>query len=373
MNKLPENQEQEKTKKRTWLRPVLLLAGPILVVLVGAVVYLTGGRYVSTDDAYIKATRASIAAQVSGPIVQVAVKQNAQVAAGALLFKIDDGQYRNALARADAQLVSVRGDIESAKASYRQKEEETRLARTTLSFAEKEFDRQQTLARQNAAPITKLDDAQKARDLAQQQLAVPAQQMAQIRAKLDGDPTLPAESISTYESAKATRDAAALDLARTEVHAPFDGIASQVPDLGDYVNAGQPVMAVVASRDIWVEANFKETDLTNVQPGQAVTVKLDTYPDREWRGRVESISQATGAEFAIIPPQNATGNWVKVVQRIPVRVAVDMATKDPAFRAGMSANVEIDTQHRREMPHWAQAMVDLFGGPVPAQAADNPQ
>ncbi len=172
----------------------------------------------------------------------------------------------------------------------------------------------------------------------------------QIRARLGGDLDRPVTEQAAYLAAKSMRDAAALDLEHTVVRAPFDGIASKVPTLGQYVQPGAPVMTVVADHDMWIEANYKETDLTHVAVGQPVDISLDTYPDRHWRGRVESISQATGAEFSVIPAQNATGNWVKVTQRIPVRIAIERRADDPELRSGMSAIVDIDTGHERPRP-----------------------
>ena len=188
----------------------------------------------------------------------------------------------------------------------------------------------------------------------------------QIRARLGGDLDRPATEQAAYLAAKSSRDAAALELEHTVVRAPFDGIASKVPTLGQYVQPGAPVMTVVADHDMWIEANYKETDLTHVAVGQPVDISLDTYPDRHWRGRVESISQATGAEFSVIPAQNATGNWVKVTQRIAVRIAIEMHSDDPSLRSGMSAIVDIDTGHERPAPGWVRALLPSR----PAFAAD---
>jgi membrane fusion protein (multidrug efflux system) len=321
---------------------------------------LTGGRFVETDDAYVKATRVTISPEVSGTIVEIAVRENAQVAMDDVLFRLDDRPFRAALDKAEAQLRTTYGDIESLKASYREKEESLQLAQTTEAYSEKEYRRQSTLLQQGAVPAQKLDDTRHNLDVARQQIAINREQLSQIRARLDGDPSLPTEQMSAYKEAKAMRDTAALNLEHTVVKAPFAGIASQVPDPGQFVSAGGAVMSVVAARNVWVEANFKETDLTYVQPGQHVEIHVDTYPDHIWSGHVESVSQATGAEFSVIPPQNATGNWVKVVQRIPVRIAVEARENDPVLRTGMSTAVEIDTQRQRAMPEWTRAVLSWF-------------
>lgn len=339
------------------LRRVLLVAGPLLVLAAGGYFYFTGGRYVSTDNAYVGADNVTVSAQVAGPIVEVAIRENQHVEAGEVLFRIDDKPFKVALDRAEAALQATRDDIGSLKAQYRQATEELKVAHTNSDFAEREFKRQEALARTNVVSASKLDDARHRRDVAAQQIAVAGQQIAQLRARLGGDPDTPVESQAAYLQAKSAVAAAALDLDHTAVRASFAGVASNKPQLGAYVTPGDAVMSVVADEGIWVEANFKETDLTNVVPGESVTVSVDTYPDHEWSGTVESISQATGAVFSVIPPQNATGNWVKVVQRIPVRIALSDVRDGPPLRSGMSTEVEIDTGSRHRLRHLVHAVL----------------
>jgi membrane fusion protein (multidrug efflux system) len=346
-------------RRRRTVRRALLTLAPLLVIAAAAYLYLTGGRYVGTDNAYVKVDTVSVSPEVSGPIVAVDVAENQRVTAGQALFRIDDAPFRLALARAEAQLQSTRTDIESLKASYRQKQAEIALARTNEAYAKQEFDRQAALVQSNAVSRARYDEARHNFDAARQQIAVVQQQLAQILAQLAGEADIAAEAHPSYLNARAERDRAALDLARTVVRASIPGIAGRKPVVGQYVKAGDPAMTVVADRNAWIEANFKETDLTYVRPGQTVTIAVDTYPGHALAGTVESISQATGAEFAILPPQNATGNWVKVVQRIPVRIAVAVHDGDPPLRAGMSTDVEIDTGRRRALPaplrtalHW---------------------
>jgi len=354
--------------RRRWLRRFLLLLGPLVVAIVGGYAYFTGGRYVSTENAYVKADKVMVAAEVSGLIVDVAVRENQHVARGDVLFRIDDRPFRINLARAEAQLQSERAEIEEKKASYRQKAEERKLAYINKNYAEHEFKRQSILARKRVASEVRLDEASHNLDVARQAIRVIEQEMAQTRAWLVGDPDISVEHHPLYLKAKAARDDAILDLEHTLVRAPFAGVVSKKPEPGQYVTAGAAVMSIVADTGIWIDANYKETDLTHVRSGQPVTIHVDTYPDRQWQGTVESISQATGAEFSIIPPQNATGNWVKVVQRIPVRIAVKTKEHDPALRAGMSTSIEIDTGHRRSLPGLLRTARSWFGGASGANA-----
>nr|MBO2515599.1 hemolysin D [Gammaproteobacteria bacterium] len=352
---------------RPWLRVLLLLLGPVLVLAVGGYFYYTGGRYVATENAYVKADIAVISAEVSGPIVRVDVHENQRVAAGDVLFVIDDRPYRVALERADAQLRAVTALIESLRAQYRQRLEELELARADYEFAERELSRMVALAKDRLTSDEAVDRARHDLDSAALRIEIVQRGLEQLLAQLGGSLEGDITEQASYQAMKAARDAAALDLERTVVRAPFDGIASKVPVVGRYVAPGAAVMSVVANGRTWIEANYKETELTYVCSGQRVEIRIDTYPDRVWHGRVESISQATGAEFSVIPAQNATGNWVKVIQRIPVRIAVDDADAGPPLRTGMSAVVEIDTGHRRPLPRFLR-----FGNEAVADALDAP-
>lgn len=347
---------------RRFLRGVLLLLGPLLGVAAGTYVYYSGGRYVETENAYLKADKVAVSAEVAGPVARVAVDENERVSAGDVLFVIDEKPYRVALAQADARLRSVGAMLESVKASYRQRLEELELARTDHAFARRELERERALAEKDLGSEAAVDRAQHDLDAAAERIQIVERGLEQLRAQLGESVEGAVTSHAAYEAAKAARDAAALDLERTVVRAPFDGVASKVPVVGAYVSPGAAVMSVVASDEAWIEANFKETDLTYVCPGQPVEIRVDTYPDRLWQGRVESISQATGAEFSVIPAQNATGNWVKVIQRIPVRIAVDGADQGPPLRTGMSTTVEIDTGHERALPSFLP-----FGGEAVAE------
>jgi membrane fusion protein (multidrug efflux system) len=341
---------ESKKPRRRWLRFGLLVFGPLALLLAGAYVYMNSGRYVETDDAYVKAATVAVSAQVAGPIAKIAVTENQHVHKGDVLFEIDDDAYRVAVKRARAQLDTVDSMLLGLAASYQQEVEKLNLARTNAAYTKKEYERKHALLKQNLSSAADVDEAQNDYDVARQQIPIIEQALAQLRAQLGGDVTRRPEDHSAYQTAKANLDSAQLDLEHTVVRAPFDGIASKVPEPGAYVTPGNPVMGLVSDKTIWIEANYKETELTHVEPGQAVEIRIDTYPGHEWHGRVESIAQATGAEFSVIPAQNATGNWVKVTQRIPVRIAIESGQNDPPLRAGMSAVIDIDTRHVRTVP-----------------------
>ncbi len=354
-------------RRRPWLRPLLLLLGPLLVVLIGGCFYLSSGRYVGTDNAYVKADLVTISAQVPGQIAAVTVAENEHVAPDQILFRLDRAPFELALRQAEAKLQQARRDLAALQGSYRQKQAELQLARDDARYAERERVRQADLVRKQFVSDAQYDAARHAVDASRQQVVVLEQDLARIEASLGGQPEQPVERQPAYLAAQAARDAAALDLAHAEIKAPFAGIAANTPQPGQYVEPGQPVMSVVADQRVWIEANFKETDLTHVLPGQPVQVTIDTYPGTSWSATVQSISQATQAEFSVLPAQNATGNWVKVVQRIPVRIAIQPQPDAPPLRAGMSSYVAIDTGQEpagAAMLHRAMAWL----GAAPAQA-----
>ncbi len=343
--------------RRRWWRIGLLTGGPLVVLLVGGYVYLTSGRYIETDNAYVKADVAIISAQVTGPITEVAVRENQRVKKGDVLFEIDGRPFNVALDRARAQLGAINDLVESFRAGYRQTTEQLALARTTAAYEEREYQRLSALAARKLTSDVAVDEARHRRDVANQQIRVTEQALEQARARLGGDLDRPITEQAAYLAAKSMLDAAMLDVEHTTVRAPFEGVASKVPTVGQYIAPGAPIMSIVADHGMWIEANYKETELTHVAVGQLADVELDTYPGRTWQGRVESISQATGAEFSVIPAQNASGNWVKVTQRIPVRIAVDVAAGGPELRVGMSAMVTIDTGYERAAPAILRALL----------------
>jgi membrane fusion protein (multidrug efflux system) len=322
---------------------------PFLVAAIALFVWLSSGRFVSTDNAYVKGDRALIATELSGLIVEVPVQENQRVSRGRLLLRLDDQPYRLALAKIEAEMETQRAEIRGLRAQWRSKREEIKAALSQQVYAQADYERQRELAERKFASAQRLEEARRDLDVARQRISTAEEELLRIEAALAGDPKIRVDDHPKVKQMMAARDEALLQLRRTTIEAPLDGIVSKRPVPGSYATAGTPVMVVVADTDLWIEANFKETELTRVRPGQAVTVRIDTYPDTECTGHVASIAQATGAEFAVLPPQNASGNWVKVVQRIPVRIAVRCQEGDPPLRVGMSTTIEIDTGHSRSI------------------------
>ncbi len=321
---------------RRRLRFILFVVVPLVLLIGSGVAYLMGGRYVSTDDAYVKADKIAISTEVSGRVAELAVQANQHVSRGQLLFVLDQEPFRIANDRAEAQLAAARNDVESMRANLREKQASLKAAQDSLAYLSREFDRQQQLAARSVVSVAKLDEARHNLDNARQQVAINQHDIAALLANLGGDASIPTEDHPTVRQARAERDQAALNLRRTRITAPASGtLANFELQRGEYVTASTPIFALVSDERVWIEANLKETDLTWVRDGQPATIDIDTYPDHPLHASVESINPGTGAEFSLLPPQNATGNWVKVVQRVPVRLAV---TPEPGFplRTGMS-------------------------------------
>jgi membrane fusion protein (multidrug efflux system) len=353
----PEPREAARTapaptrRGRNRLRRILLALGPIILIVAAGWLYFTGGRYVSTDDAYVQADTVALATDVSGIVKEVAVKDNQAVEQGQVLFRLDDEPYRIALAAAQAQLAATRNDIEASRASYRQKLAELRQTQQDVAYYEREFARQSDLTTRNVSSRSQYDQAQRNLAVSREKVGSMQQQAQQVLASLGGNVDLPTEQQARFLDAKAKVDKAERDLRRTVVAAPRAGTVARVKNLqpGEMLQAGTPAFTLVASDSAWVEANPKESDLAHLRDGQPATITIDSYPGHEWHGQVCGLSPATGAQFAVLPPQNASGNWVKVVQRVPVRVCVRSSADAPPLRAGMSANVEIDTGHKRTL------------------------
>ncbi len=353
-------QEKPRAAPRRWLRPALFAALPLALIGAGYW-YVTGGQAVSVDDAYVESDKVGVSTDVSGVVQDVDVTENQHVAPGQVLYRLDNLPFRLALARADAQVGAVRNDVNVLKANYKDMQAQSEQARYDVGYYTTELHRQQELLDAHVASQTMVDTAQRGLQNARQKSASVNDQLAGIAASLSGDPNIPVERQPRYLDALAQRDEAARQLAHTVVKAPFAGIATNVPSIapGKYLPASTTAFYLVAADHAWVDANPKETELTYVRPGQPVAVKVDTYPNVQWRGAVESISPAAAQEFSLLPAQNSSGNWVKVVQRIPMRVRVD--TRDsslPPLRAGMSVEVDVDTGHVRGLPHFLTA---LFG------------
>jgi membrane fusion protein, multidrug efflux system len=355
-----EPEKAPQPPRRRWLRRASFALLP-LALIVGGYWYVTGGRVMSTDNAYVEADKVGISTDVSGIVKKIDVSNNQHVETGVVLFRLDDLQFRLALERSEAQVGIVRNDLNALKANYGDMQAQIKQAQNDVEYYDREFRRQQDLAAKNIASQQTFDSARRNLQNAQQKLASLNQQLAAIVANLNGDPNTPVEQHPRYLGAVAQRNEAARQLDHTVVKAPFAGIVTNVPAIapGKYLQASMTAFYLVASDYVWVDSNPKETELTNVHPGQPVTVTVDTYPDLEWHGAVESISPAAAQEFSLLPAQNTSGNWVKVVQRIPMRVRLDTSDKSrPALRAGMSVVVDVDTGHQRGLPRFLTA---LFG------------
>src|SRR3954449_12931877 len=332
------------------LRPLALIGVPLLVVAGALMFWLNGGRYASTENAFVKADIAQIASEVPGRIVEVRARDHQSVAEGELLVQLDPEPYRLALARADAEVDSARATVEALKVSLRENRADAKETENRLTYLELQAKRQRELSGRGVSSAQRVEQADSEEQQARDRLAMLQQRIARVEAALGGNPDQPTDSYPAVREKRAMRDRVALDLSHTEIKAPGTGVIANFRlQLGEQVKAQTPLFSLVADRRPWVEANFKETDLTHVTVGQKATVVLDMHPDVSWEAEVDSISPATGAEFAILPPQNASGNWVKVVQRLPVKLRLIERPGEPPLRAGMTAYVSIDTKRQRSL------------------------
>jgi membrane fusion protein (multidrug efflux system) len=338
-----------------WLRRRLMLVVPIVVAVFGAAVYLAQEPYVSTDNAFVRAAKITVNARVAGQAVEIAVRDNERVRQGQVLFRIDPEPYQIAVDQAEARLGSARLQIDGLKATYRQQQAELQSAKESAAFDEREYDRKKMLVASDFTPRAVYERAETNLKVSRQRISSIEQQIASTIVALDGDPDIDVNRHPTVRAAKAQLDRARLDLSYATVTAPDDGIVTRVDDLqiGGFVNAGAPVFSLVSSRRIWIEANFRETGLTHMRPGQEATIDVDAYTDRTFRAHIVSMSPGTGSDFSVLPPENATGNWVKVVQR-PVRLELDDADPNRPLFSGISVTARVDTGYRGTWRHLLQ-------------------
>ncbi|KAA3447501.1 HlyD family secretion protein [Mesorhizobium sp. SARCC-RB16n] len=339
-------------KKRRIGRLFLMFALPAALIIGGGYVWVTGGRYQETENANLQQAKVSIASDTAGRIVHVAISDNQTVKQGDLLFAIDPEPYRIALAQADAAVAAARLNVEQLRAAYSQSMAQEKSASSEVDYAQSQYDRAADLAQKGINAKSSLDQARNDLDKAKQQVAVAQQGIISAKAALGGNPDIETDKHPTVMSALAARDKAAYDLAQTTVKAPSDGVVYQAASfkVGQYVGSGTPLFALVETGDTWIDANFKETQLTNMKQGQKAEIVVDTYPGRTFEATVKAIGAGTGADFSLLPAQNATGNWVKVTQRIPVRLELTDPDAKMALRTGMSASVTVDTGVARGWP-----------------------
>jgi membrane fusion protein (multidrug efflux system) len=337
---------------RRYRRVLLLVVLPLAALIAGLIFYLNGGRYVTTDDAYVGAQKVLITPDISGKVEKVVVREGQQVKQGDELFEIDPVPFRLAVQQAKATLDQARTTYDNLVANIKIYDQMRDLAQQGVDLKQRDVDRKTTLAKSNYGSQLDLDNASTAFVTASAQLEFLKQQISSSKTQLLGNPNLPLEEFPPYAQAKAALAQAERNLDHTVMRAPMGGVATQVDQiqLGRFVMAGAPVFSIIDVSKPWVDANLKESDFTYIGIGQPVSIDVDAFPDHVFKGTIGSLSPGTGAQFAILPPQNATGNFVKVVQRVPVRIYFDNNDKYVRkLKAGMSAYTTIDTNHRRSL------------------------
>ncbi|MGN6268429.1 MAG: HlyD family secretion protein [Sphingomonas sp.] len=337
-------------RRKRSLRKPLLLAAPVIVLLGALFFYLHGGRYESNDDAFLQSGLVSVSPNVEGRVIEVDVRNNQHVKKGDVLFRLDPAPYQTAVAQAEAALAAARTDVGSLRAQYRQGQADLAAARDKVTFATREAARQKELLAEGISSQSQYDQAVLALQNARAAIQSTGQANESIEAKLAGDINAPLGRQPGVQQAQAALDRARLNLGYTVIRAAQDGVVANVDQLqvGDWVAASKPVFSLAGTR-IWVVSNFKENQLRYMRLGQPAEIKVDAYPDLKLKGRVESFSPGTGNSFSVLPAENATGNWVKVVQRLPVIVSIDNPPSDVPLHAGLSVEVTVDTGHKRHL------------------------
>ena len=351
--------KQSQTRKPTSRGQIFMLASILVVGVLSAYAWIQGGRIISTENAYIRFAKLMVSTDVSGLVSSVEVKEGQKVKAGDVLFRLDPHSFQSALSAAEAQLEQIKLNLESARQDYERVQFDIAAQKALLSQAQAAFDRAQTLMRTDNGTKASFDQAFFTLAAEEQKLQSLQKQAQSALTRLGGDLTRSLQQHPQYLQIKAQVDEARRQLDHSIVHAPFAGTVTGVETLqpGTYLvsqtaaltNTG--AVGLISNERAWIEANLKETDLTHAEIGNRVKISVDAFPGQVWEGQLQSIAPATGSEFSVLPAQNASGNWVKVVQRVPVHIAFDLKPNDPPLRSGMSVSVEIDTGHQR---HWSE-------------------
>jgi membrane fusion protein (multidrug efflux system) len=356
----PPAETREPRSRRSWIRGGLFGLLPLALVA-GCYWYVAGGQVMSTDDAYIEADTVGISTDVPGIVKEIDVTNNQHVEPGQILYRLDPQQFQIALDNAKANLAQTALTIDAMKEDYQRMLSDADAQQGQVNLDQVTYDRNASLLPSGTTSKATYDQARYTLETDKNKLESLRRQAAVQLARLAGNPNIPVTQHPQYVQAKAQVDEAQRQLDHTVVRAPFAGTVTNVPSIapGKYLAASTTAFYLVDRDHVWIDATPKETELTYVQPGQSVTVTVDTYPDAEWSGVVESISPAAAEQFSLLPAQNTSGNWVKVVQRVPMRVRVDASDKAlPPLRAGMSVEVEVNTGHARGFPHF---LTGLFG------------
>ena len=340
-----------KAPKRRWRRIVLIGVVPALALILGLTWWLSGGRYVTTDNAYVGAQKILITPQVAGAIAKIDVVEGQRVKAGDSLFEIDPAPYASALALAKGRVAAAQVAFKNLRASYSDNRAQIAMGEEAVALRQADYDRKTTLLNQRSGTNVERETSAAALIQAKQILAFVRQQQDATLVKLGGALDAPIENFPDYIQASAQVADAQRNLDNTHVVAPISGIATQVDQiqLGRLAPVGAPVFALIGDAELWIDASPKESDLTYIHTGLRAVVTIDSFPDRSWKGVIKSIAPGTGAQFSVIPAQNASGNWVKVTQRVPLRIAFDPGQDLANLRAGMSAYVSIDTGRQRSL------------------------
>lgn len=356
------------------LRVFLLGIVPLVAIIFGLQYYARGGRFAETEDAYVKANITTVSAPIPGRVIEVLAKDNQAVKAGSLLFRLNPAPHDIASERARARMEVIRTEVTAWHAEYKSILLKADEVRERIQYQKRQLGRQTKLKEFGMSRGDVYDEALLNLGVAQRELATTLESANRVLANLMGDAKLAPEKHPRYIEEKTALDDAQLNLKLTQILAPTDGIVSNMKvRIGEFAERGAPLFSLLESGHPWIEANFKETQLAHLDVGQNATIVSDIYPEEKWTGKVTAIAPATGAEFAVLPPQNATGNWVKVVQRVPVIVQLDPGTKP--LRAGMTVTVTVDTLRERGLPRNVQKLVDSgwlpqFLEPAAAQAGE---